>query len=577
MMQMGRRVDTLIRGGTIVDGTGSAPFRADIAVSGDRITAVAPGLRRDAQYEIDAGGCLVTPGFIDVHTHYDGQAIWSDRLSPSSAHGVTTVAVGNCGVGFAPCRRADHELLVGVMEGVEDIPEPVMTAGLPWTWESFAEYLAALEGRERDIDVTAYVPHSPLRVYVMGERGAAREAATHDDLTRMARIVEEAMALGALGFSTASVPVHRTSRGDHTPSFGAAEPELQSIAAALRRAGRGVMQVLVDTNMGASEAVGLLERLARTSGGLVTFTLAQIDSRPHVWREILDLVERANRNPGVNLRAQVFPRPVGMLLSHALTLNPFRLCPSYGAIAELSLHEKMARLRDPELRRRLLAEQPADPLQPLHVMARNFERIYPLDEPPCYEPSPETSIAAQARLRGISPEAFSYDLLLEQNGGRLLLSALANYTHASLDTTFEMLSHPDCIPGLGDGGAHYGMICDASFPTFMLTHWVRDRCGPRLSLEQAVAALSGRPAEMFGLHDRGTIARGARADLNIIDHGRLALHVPHVAHDLPAGGRRLDQYATGYVATLVRGEVIARDDRPTAARPGRLVRLGGTG
>jgi N-acyl-D-aspartate/D-glutamate deacylase len=565
--------DILIQGGMIIDGLGSEAFPADVLIAGDRIVAVEPSIDCRADRYIDASGCIVTPGFIDVHTHYDGQAIWSQRLSPSSSHGVTTVVMGNCGVGFAPCRDEDHDRLVSVMEGVEDIPEIVMTSGLRWAWRSFPEYLNVLEAGQRDIDAAAYVPHSALRVYAMGERGAARKPATPEDLSCMANQMEEALAAGALGFSTASVPVHRTSTGAYTPSFGAAEAELMAIATAIRRAGHGIMQVLVDFSNGDPAIhIDLLKKLARTTGRLVTFTLAQIDSRPELWRTILALLEAANREVDVMIRAQVFPRPVGMLLGHELSLNPFTLCPSYAPLAALPLQRKLLELRKPDVRHRLLSELPEQPKQPLAVMARNFEHIFPLGDPPVYEPARNASIAAQALVRHLAPEELAYDLLLEKAGRAMLLSTLANYADYSLDSTFDMLTHPQCLPGLGDGGAHYGMICDASFPTYMLTHWTRDREGAKLSITQAIASLTRQPAEAFGFKDRGVIAPRAKADINVIDYDHLALHVPQVCDDLPAGGKRLDQRASGYRATICSGQLIVHDDVPTGATPGKVIR-----
>jgi len=565
--------DLVIRGGLVVDGSGSAPFRGDVAVSGDRIVAVGDLKNIRAAKEIDAHDCIVTPGFVDVHTHYDGQAIWSSSLSPSSMHGVTTVITGNCGVGFAPCRTDDRALLVSVMEGVEDIPEVVMTAGLPWNWETFPEFLDAIDSRPHDIDIATYVPHSALRVYVMGERGAAREPATVDDLQQMSALMEEALDAGALGFATGSVPIHRTSAGDYIPTFGAAEAELQAIATTIRRKGFGIMQVLVDLASGpVAPGINLLQRLAETSGQLVTFSLSQLDSQPDGWREVLARLTEANAQPGVNLKAQVFPRPVGVLLGHELTLNPFRLCPTYDAIADLPLPEKLAILRQPDMRARLLQEVPADPTQPLFLMGRNFARMFPLGTQPDYEPPLSQSVAARAEAAGVSPEEIAYDLLLEDDGKALLYVAIANYAEGSLDPVLEMMRHPDCVLGLGDGGAHYGLVCDASFPTYVLTHWVRDRDGSRIPLPVAIRALSQEPAEAFGLRDRGCLAAGYRADVNIIDPAHLTLHRPHVVHDLPSNGRRIMQSASGIRATMVAGQITWQDGQPTGALPGRLIR-----
>jgi N-acyl-D-amino-acid deacylase len=569
-------VDYVIRDGLVVDGSGGDPFYADVAVKGDRIVEIGKDLSLSGAENVDAQGCIVTPGFVDVHTHYDGQAIWSERLAPSSEHGVTTVALGNCGVGFAPCRAVDRELLVSVMEGVEDIPEIVMTEGLSWNWETFPDYLDALDMGHRDIDVAAYIPHSALRVFVMGERGANREPATSDDLVQMASLVFEALRAGAIGFATANVSVHRTSSGDPTPTFGAAEDELMAIAGAMRKAGRGVFQILVDLSVGSLDGhIRLLSRLSLASGRVVTFTLMQLNNRPTAWREVLDLVDQANCQPGVTLCAQVLPRPIGVLLSHDLTLNPFKLCPSYAPLEGLSLKRKIAELRRPELRAKLLREAPIDPRQPSFVMARLWERMFKLEDSPNYEPAPDTSIASIARKSGRTPEEVAYDMLVDQDGRNFILSAVANYSEGTLDPTYHMLRHPACIPGLGDGGAHYGLICDASFPTHFITHWTRDRNGEKLSVANVIASLSRRSALMMGLHDRGLLAAGYKADINVIDYSRLKVHVPHVSYDLPSGGRRVLQRATGYVATFVSGELIVRNDECQPNLPGKLARLNG--
>lgn len=570
---MTAQYDLVVRNGLLVDGLGGEPRAADVAINGDRIMAIGPLQGASGREEIDASGCIVTPGFVDVHTHYDGQAVWSSSLAPSSLHGVTTVVTGNCGVGFAPCRAQDHEVLISVMEGVEDIPEVVMAEGLPWNWETFPEYLDVIGRRPHDVDIAAYVPHSALRVYVMGERGAAREPATADDLARMSQLMSEALDAGALGFATGSVPIHRTSAGDYIPTYGAAEEELQTIARTIRAKGRGIMQVLVDLTSGpVAPGMGLLERIAETSGQPVTFSLAQVDSQPQAWREVLTHLDAANSKPGISIKAQVFPRPVGVLLGHDVTLNPFRLCPSYEPIADLPLAEKVAILRQPDMRKRLLEEAPLDPTQPLFLMGRNFERMFELGHEPDYEPHPSRSIAARARAMGISSEELAYDLLLEREGRALLYVAIANYSEGSLNPTLEMLRHPDCIVGLGDGGAHYGLICDASFPTFMLTHWVRDRKGDRISLADAIRALSYDTAQAVGLHDRGCLVPGYKADLNVIDLDRLRLDAPYVVRDLPAGGRRILQNATGIRVTVLSGQVTQRDGEPTGSLPGRLVR-----
>jgi N-acyl-D-amino-acid deacylase len=563
--------DLIIRNGLVVDGSGGAPFQADVAVTDGRIAEVG-AIDGAGREEIDATGRLVTPGFVDIHTHYDGQAIWSDRLNPSSSHGVTTVVVGNCGVGFAPCRPADHDLLIKVMEGVEDIPGVVMAEGLPWSWETFPQYLDALDASPRDIDVAAYLPHSPLRVYAMGERGANREAATADDLARMRALAREAIAAGAVGFASSRQFIHRTKAGEQIPSFDADAAELEAIAQGLADAGDGVVQLVLNTPYQSwDQELGLLRSVARASGRPATFSMGASNTGPDsVWKDALAIVDRAN-DDGEAVTAQVFPRPIGMVTGHELTVNPFVLCPSYQALSRLDFAARIAELRKPEVRARLIAEKPAEG-HPLAAVGRNWDWMFPFGDPPNYEPPLETSIGAQARAKGVTPEEVAYDYLLEQGGTAKLYVALGNYQDGKLDAVLEMMNHQHTVVGLGDGGAHYGVICDASFPTFMLTYWTRDRAGERLSLAQAVRALAFEPAQTLGLKDRGLIREGYKADLNVIDYDRLTLHAPEIKYDLPAGGRRLDQGATGYDATIVSGKVIRRADHATGVLPGRLVR-----
>jgi N-acyl-D-aspartate/D-glutamate deacylase len=563
--------DLIIRNGLIVDGGGGEPFHADIAVRDGRIVLV--GLVDGAgTEEIDATDRLVTPGFVDIHTHYDGQAIWSNQLNPSSSHGVTTVVVGNCGVGFAPCRPADHDLLIKVMEGVEDIPGVVMAEGLPWNWETFPEYLDALDAHPRDIDIAAYLPHSPLRVYAMGERGANREMATPEDLAKMRTLAREAIEAGAVGFASSRQFIHRTKAGDQIPSFDAAGAELVAIAQGLSDAGDGVVQVVLNTPFQSwSSELELLRNIARTSGRPATFSMGVSNTGPEtVWRDALAIVDGAN-DAGEAISAQVFPRPIGMVAGHELTVNPFCLCPSYQALSHLDFAAKIAELRKSDVRARLIAEKPAEG-HPLAVIGRSWDWMFPFGDPPNYEPPLDTSIGAQARAKGVAPEEIAYDYLLEKGGTAKLYVALGNYQDGRLDAVLDMMNHQHTVVGLGDGGAHYGVICDASFPTFMLTYWTRDRDGERLSLAGAVRALAFEPSRTLGLRDRGMIRAGYKADLNVIDYTRLALHAPEIKYDLPAGGRRLDQGATGYDATIVSGKVISRFDRPTGVLPGRLVR-----
>ena len=563
--------DLLIRGGTIIDGSGGDPFIGDVAIHNGKIVSVG-AFTGEAREVIDATGLTVTPGFVDIHTHYDGQAIWSEELSPSSSHGVTTVVIGNCGVGFAPCRAADHDRLIRLMEGVEDIPGVVMAEGLSWDWESFPDYLNALEARPRDIDIAALLPHSPLRVFVMGERGAQRETATPADLQKMQALTREALDAGAIGFATSRLLIHRTKAGENIPSYQADVEELKAIAGAMRDADTGVLQMVLDAPFSSwTDELSHLLTVAKAANRPATFTLGTSNTGEPVWQEALRICEEANAQ-GLKISPQILPRPVGMVCGFELSSHPFSLCPSYEAIAALPLDEQLPHLRDAAFRARLIAEQPHEG-HPLAMMTRNWDWIFPLSDPPNYEPPAESSVGAQARNLNRTPEEVAYDLMMNGGDGRgMLYNTLGNFYNGSLDTVHDLIRHPDTVMGLGDGGAHYAAICDASYPTFLLTYWTRDRAGPKLSIPDAVRALTSRPAETMGLRDRGRIAPGYKADINIIDLETLRLHAPHIRYDLPGGGRRLDQKATGFVATIVSGQVIRRTDNATGARPGRLVR-----
>ncbi len=563
--------DLLIRNGAIVDGLGGEPYVGDVAIR-DGVIAAVGRVDGDAVREVDATGLLVTPGFVDLHTHYDGQAIWSDRMTPSSAHGVTTAVMGNCGVGFAPCRAADHDVLVDVMAGVEDIPGVVMVDGLAWDWETFPEYLDALDARRRDIDVAAYLPHSPLRVYVMGQRGADREPATAEDLARMRALASEAIEVGALGFASSRFVIHKTESGAQIPSYDAAQDEIAAIANGVADAGGGLIQFVPDIPAGGYESVLRQVFEAAADAGLpVTFSLLTGNSGDPLWPEALTLVEKFNA-AGSDITVQMFPRPIGLVIGLELTANPFVLYPTYREIAHRPLAERVYEMRKPEMRARILADKPVTNGHPLLYLARAWDWIFPLADEPDYEPDASTSIAAHARARGVSPMEEAYDRLLDEDGHAMLLVAMGNFENNSLDTVGELMRREDVVLGLGDGGAHYGMICDASFPTFLLAHWARDRASGRLSVAEAVRELTSVPARVAGLADRGRIAVGYKADLNVIDHAAMRLHRPMIAYDLPAGGRRLDQTADGYVTTIVSGEIIAENGVPTAARPGKLVR-----
>ncbi|ARR80210.1 N-acyl-D-aspartate/D-glutamate deacylase [Mycobacterium intracellulare subsp. yongonense] len=563
--------DLIIRNGTIVDGLGGEPYVGDVAVADNVIKAVGDVNGAAANREIDATGLLVTPGFVDLHTHYDGQSIWSERLTPSSAHGVTTVVMGNCGVGFAPCRQSDHDVLVDVMAGVEDIPGVVMTDGLPWTWETFPEYMDALDAGKRDIDVAAYLPHSPLRVYVMGQRGADREPATEDDLAKMRALAKEAIEAGALGFASSRLTIHKTESGSPIPSYDAAREEIEQIARGVVDGGGGLLQFVPDIPAGGYQPVlQTVFDVAEDVGLPLTFTLVVANSGDPSWPDAITMIEKANAAGG-DITAQLLPRPIGLIIGLQLSANPFVLYPSYREIAHLPLAERVAEMRKPEVRARILADKPGQG-HPILYVAQMWDWIYPLGEDPDYEPDPSTSIGARARAKGVEPMEEAYDRLLDDDGKAMLLVATSNLQGNSLDTVGELLHRDDVVLGLGDGGAHYGMICDASYSTYFLTHWARDRKAGRFTVPEAVRELTSVPARIAGLRDRGRIAVGYKADLNVIDHAALRLHKPVITYDLPAGGRRLDQTADGYVATIVSGEIIAEHGVPTAARPGKLVR-----
>jgi len=562
--------DLIVRNGTIFDGTGAAPFEGDVAVSRGRIVAVGQ-VSGSGTEEIDAKGKIVTPGFVDIHTHYDGQATWDSRLSPSSIHGVTTAVFGNCGIGFAPVKPEDHDRLISLMEGVEDIPHPVLAEGLKWNWESFGDFLNAMEDVPHDIDFAAQLPHGALRVYVMGERGAKQEPATDQDIFRMAALAREAMRDGALGFSTSRTLNHKTADGNNTPSYGAAEKELVGIAMGLKQAGMGVLQVVTDFPGGEAE-FNVLRRMAEASGRPLSVSLAQSPLAPGLYKDVLGWLKQAN-DDGLEMRAQVAGRPVGLLLGLALTLNPFIAHTAYKEIADKSLEERLAALRDPWFRAKLLAETPRADHPFVKSVLRGFGAMFELGDPPNYEPLPEHSVAARAAARGVSPEEYALDVITAGDGRGALYLTFLNYADGSLDPSFEMMNHPNTVLGLSDGGAHLGTICDGSFPTSNLIHWTRDRTrGPKMKLETMIAKQTRGTAEAVGLLDRGLLKPGCKGDINVIDYDNLRLHAPTILYDLPSGGRRLMQYADGYTATIVSGRPVYRDGQPTGALPGRLVR-----
>ncbi len=562
--------DLVIRGGTLIDGSGAEARVADVGIRGSTIAEVGQDLPPGRE-EIDASGLLVTPGFVDIHTHYDGQVTWENRLVPSSSHGVTTALMGNCGVGFAPCLPEHREALIRLMEGVEDIPYPVLARGLPWTWESFPQYLDLLASREYDMDIACYMPHAPLRVHVMGQRGADREPATAEDIARMSALLAEALDAGAMGIATSRTIFHRSSDGQPVPTLDARDDELLALAQTLHDKGKGVFQIVEDLHLPGA-GLGHMRRIAETAGRTLTFSIGTGNTAPYHWPRLLQELREANA-AGVSMKAQLLPRAIGMMLGHELTLNPFYSTPTYVKLAALPLEERVRELRRPEIRERILSEPPeADPALVLGRMVRGFAHMFVLGDPPDYEQAPERSIAARAQALGISPEALAYELMLENDGTGKLYLAMANFADGKLDALGEMLHHPDVVPGLGDGGAHCATICDGSYSTFTLMHWARDRATGRLPLPQLVHGLSRATALTVGLTDRGLVAPGFKADLNLIDFDRLALCPPEISHDLPGGGHRLVQRAKGYAATIVSGRVTYREGAHTGVLPGRLVR-----
>jgi N-acyl-D-aspartate/D-glutamate deacylase len=558
--------DLVVRGGFIVDGTGAPRFRGDVAVKDGKIAAVGD-VDGSGREEIDASGRLVTPGFVDIHTHYDGHATWTDRFQPSSQHGVTTVLAGNCGVGFAPCKASDRDRLISLMEGVEDIPEPVMTAGLPWNWESFPDYLDSIDGRAFDIDIATQVPHAPLRVFVMGNRAAEKAPATADDIARMAALAREAVEAGALGFSTSRSLNHKANDGTITYSYAAASDELAGIARGLGEAGKGVLQLISDFDDVDGE-FDIVERMVSESGRPLSLSLLQSSGDPNTWRSVLNRVEAA-RAGGAPIRAQISGRPIGLIMSLDLSRHPFMASPSYNEIARLPLAERLAEMRNPQRRERILHDcaQAAD-----QSLFARFSVMYEMDDNPDYEPRPDDSIAARAARVGIDPVAMAYDILVDGTG--VIYLPAANYRDNSIKPILTMLAHEATTFGLGDGGAHCGMICDASLPTYYLSRWIGPGGGDdgRMPVEALIRKLTMDTADLVGLGDRGQIAPGLRADLNVIDLDNVALMKPEAVGDLPEGAKRIGQRARGYVATIVAGEVTYRDGEPTGALPGRLVR-----
>ncbi len=579
--------DLKIIGGLLYDGTGHKPYRADIAIK-DGVIADIGHVTGTARREIDADGAMVTPGFIDIHTHYDGQVCWDEAVAPSSCHGVTTAVMGNCGVGFAPLRPGEQDMLIALMEGVEEIPGVALSEGVPWTWESFGEYMDSVAAIPHSIDLATQVTHDPLRLYVMGERGAAGEAATEDDIRHMQALAAEALRAGAVGISTGRTNVHKMTDGTDTPSRHSTLPELLGLAATLKAEGRGVMQLVSDFRLDEGDDAfepefALVDAMAKASGRPLSLTLNQRDMAPKQWRAILGRVEKANER-GLDMKVQVAARGIGVFFGLETTLNPLMSYESYRAIMHLPLPERVRLLRDPVLKKKILSEprrnlsgggSSVPPLADMVLDRLDFFslRMFTLGDPLDYEPPMEQSLYYVARQRGVSVLEAIYDTMLEPDGSQLIYFPIYNYSRFDFEDLKIMMTHPHALFGLSDGGAHVGTVCDAGFPTFLLTHWGRDRTrGPGLPLPWLVRKQTADNARHMGFDDRGILSVGKRADINVIDHERLALEQPHIRHDLPAGGKRLYQGAKGYLATLVAGEPIVLDDTLTHARPGRLIR-----
>jgi len=569
--------DLVIRGGSVVDGTGNPARTADIAVDDGRITAVGALHGAAATRTVDADGLVVTPGWVDIHTHYDGQVTWDEVLAPSSSHGVTTVVTGNCGVGFAPASPDRHDWLIGLMEGVEDIPGTALAEGMTWGWETFPEYLDTLDRRRWTMDVGTQIAHGAVRAYVMGERGARNEPATPEDIEAMKQVVKEAVAAGALGFSTSRTIAHLAIDGEAVPGTYAAEDELFGIGSALGELGTGIFELAPAGTAGEDviapkKEIEWMRRLSATIHRPITFAMVQVDDDPDLWRELLDESLQAVEE-GADIWPQVAGRGFGLLSGHFTTYSLFDQIPAYLALKAkgLSADELVAALRTAEVRESIESWDPDDATRAR--MERAFGTTYTLGSPPEYEPGPERSLTALAAASGRSPLSVAYDAMLEEDGGGMLYVPILNYSDGDLEPAREMLLHPRSAAGLGDGGAHCGVICDASQPTFMVTHWTRDRTrGERLPLEWIVKKQTHDTARLYGLGDRGTLEAGMVADLNLIDYDRLQMTNPTVVSDLPAGGSRILQGATGYVETIKSGVTTFADGEDTGSRPGTLLR-----
>jgi len=563
--------DLIIKNGTVYDGTGKKPFFADVAIKGNKIAAIGE-LKDSCKEIIDAKGKIVAPGFVDIHTHYDGQVTWDPYLRPSTYHGVTTVVMGNCGVGFSPCKPEERDWLISLMEGVEDIPGTALHEGINWQWESFPEYLDTLEEKPLAIDVGTQIPHGAVRAYVMGQRGIDREEASQEEIEQMSQIVKEAIEAGAFGFSTSRTEKHRDSSGALTPSITAHKNELVSIAKSLGEIKSGVLQGISDFYDFETE-FNIFKEMSKTSGRPISITVEQMDQRPDWWHQLLDGIEEA-QGEGVNMYGQVPPRATGINMGLTATLNPFTFYPSFYELSKKSLEEKVATMKDAVFKEKLLSEEPVSIGNPLvDEITQSFNKMFRLGEPANYEPEPDASFEAIAKKQNISPQEVAYDCLLEKEGRALIYHPLFNYLPGNLDYVERMLNHPYSISGLGDAGAHCGAISDASFPTTLIQHWGRDRKrGKKIPLEKLISMQTLETSRLLGITDRGVLKEGYKADINVIDFENLTLHEPEVLHDLPAGGRRLVQRASGYEYTIVSGQVAFKDGESTGTLNGRLIR-----
>ena len=565
--------DLVIRGGTVVDGTGAPRFVADVAVDGGIVSAVGQ-ISAQGREEIDATGKIVTPGFVDIHTHYDGQATWDSEMAPSSWHGVTTVVMGNCGVGFAPAKKDKHDWLIGLMEGVEDIPGTALAEGMTWDWETFPEYLDALERRPRTIDVATHVPHGAVRAYVLGDREMPGAVPTDADIAEMSRIVEEGIRAGALGFSTSRTVLHKSVDGELVPGTTATKEELIGIGRAMGRVGHGVFEMASDMKRDWDE-FGWMGALSRETGLPVTFAALQSIAKEMPLEEQISSMIAENDN-GANIVAQIALRGNGIIMAWPGTVHPFRFKPAWAEIEALPWAEQLKHLQDPAFKARLIAEESvlpqSDIIDFLRIVAGGWPAHFEMGPEFNYEPRQDESVMARAMATGVSPAEYAYDLLMQDDGTGFIYFPILNYRDGNLNFLEDLQTRDDCVNSLSDGGAHCGTICDAASPTFMLQHWVRDRQGIRITLENAIKRQCHDTARLYGLNDRGVLKPGYLADINVIDLDRLKLSKPWLAFDLPAGGKRLLQKATGYVATVKTGAVTFREGVMTGALPGIVVR-----